>query len=46
MFAVPGECFVSCVINHLLHNMQRVFCAGIHARTLADRFESFEDPYG
>lgn len=33
-----AECFVGGVIQHLLNNMQRVIRAGIHSRTLLDRF--------
>ena len=44
-FAVPGQRFIGGVVYDFLDDVQRVVGAGVHARTLFDRFESFEDTY-
>ena len=43
LFAVPGQRFVSGVIQHLLDDVHRVVGAGVHARTLFDRLQPFQD---
>ena len=43
LLAVSGQGLVSRVVQHFLNDVQRVVGAGVHARTLLDGFESFED---
>jgi hypothetical protein len=40
------ERFVGGIVNDLLNYMQWIFGTGIHAGTLPDRFESFQDADG
>ena len=41
--AIAADGFVGCVVDHFGHDMQRVFRTGVHAGTLPDRLESFQD---
>ena len=41
---VPGQCFIGRVVDHLLHDMQRIVSAGIHSRALANRLQALENP--
>ena len=37
------ECLIGGIVNHLLNDVQRIFGARVHPRTLFDRLQSFED---
>ena len=41
--ADAGQRFVGGVVQHLLHDVQRVVGAGVHARSLLDRLQALED---
>ena len=41
--AVAPDGFIGSVVDHFGHDMQRIFRAGVHARTLPDRFESLQN---
>jgi len=43
MGAIAAKSFVGGIVDHLLHDVQWVFGAGIHARTLPDRLQSLEN---
>src|SRR5690625_2039054 len=43
---VTGESLVRSVVNHFLDDVQRIFCAGIHAVTLLDRLKTLQYLYG
>ena len=45
-FAKTGQGFVGSVVDHLLDDVQRVVGPGVHARSLLDRLQSFENPDG
>jgi hypothetical protein len=46
VLAVAAQRLVGGVVDHFLDDVQRVFGAGVHARTLLDGFQSLEDPDG
>ncbi|KAG1387907.1 hypothetical protein G6F60_013924 [Rhizopus arrhizus] len=46
LFAVAGQGLICGVINDLLHNVQRVFGAGVHARALAHGLQPLQDANG
>ena len=41
--SMPGQSLISGVIDHLLHDMQRVVGAGVHARALLDGLQALEN---
>jgi len=43
LLAVPGQRFISRVVEHFLNHVHRVVGAGVHARALLDRLQPFED---
>ena len=45
-FAKSGQGFVGGVVDHLLHDVQRVVGAGVHARALLDGLKPFEHADG
>ena len=44
-FAVTGQRFIGGVVDDFLDDVQRVVGAGVHAGSLLDRLESFENAY-
>jgi hypothetical protein len=46
VLAVAAERLVGGVVDHFLDDVQRVFGAGVHARTLLDGFQALQDADG
>ena len=46
VLSMTTERFVGGIVNDLLNDVQWIFGAGVHARPLPDRFESFQDADG
>ena len=44
-FAVTGQRFIGGVVDDFLDDVQRIVGAGVHAGSLFDRLESFENAY-
>ena len=44
IFTMTAQCFVGGIVDHFLDDMERVLSAGVHPRSLFDRFQSLEDP--
>jgi molybdenum cofactor synthesis domain-containing protein len=45
-FPVTRQGLISRVVQHLLHNVQRVIGSGVHARTLFDGFQTLQNANG
>ena len=45
-FTVTCQGFIGRVVQHFLNNVQRIVGAGVHARTLLDGLQSFQDADG
>ena len=44
-FAMTGQRFIGGVVDDFLDDVQRIVGAGVHAGSLFDRLESFENAY-